>query len=132
MKIILFISRHYFLLRNYYIYLYITNFLDKAEKNNCDFYFKDFEIINKKTICIYNISFNLEDNIVSFIRQIRNIKKIKIDFLAIENKNFDIIFASRKYLHKMNKDKALEYLKNKKQGCLKQLSPAIYNALNIY
>ena len=89
---------------------FITNFLDKAEKNNCDFYFKDFEIINKNTICIYNISFNFEDNIVSFIKHIRNKKKIKIDFLGIENKNFDIIFASRKYLHKMSKDKALEYL----------------------
>jgi len=111
---------------------FITNFLDKAEKNNCDFYFKDFEIINKNTICIYNISFNFEDNIVSFIKHIRNKKKIKIDFLGIENKNFDIIFASRKYLHKMSKDKALEYLKNKKKGCLKQLSPPIYNALNIY
>jgi len=109
---------------------FITNFLDKAKKNNCDFYFKDFEIINKNTFCIYNISFDLEDNIISFIRYIRNIKKIKIDFLGIENNKFDILFASKKYLNKMDKYKAIQYLKNKKNGSLKELSPLIYKALN--
>jgi hypothetical protein len=107
----------------------ITNILDKAEKNNCEFYFKDFEFSNKNTLCIYSIQFGLENNMIAFIRYIRNQKKIKIDLLGIENTRLDILFASKKYLHTMNKDKAIEYLKNKKNGSLKELSPSIYSAL---
>lgn len=107
----------------------ITNILDKAEKNNCEFYFKDFEFSNKNTLCIYSIRFGLENNMIAFIRYIRNQKKIKIDLLGIENTRLDILFASKKYLHTMNKDKAIEYLKNKKNGSLKELSPSIYSAL---
>jgi len=106
---------------------FITKFLDNAEKNNCDFYYKDFEIINKNTICIYNINFNFEDNIIKFIRYIRNNKKIKIDFLGINDK--DIIFASKKYLNTIDKKIALQYLENKKNGSLEKLSPSIYHVL---
>lgn len=106
---------------------FITKFLDSAEKNNCDFYYQDFEIINKNTICIYNINFNFEDNIIKFIRHIRNNKKIKIDFLGINDK--DIIFASKKYLMTIDKNIALQYLKNKKNGYLEKLSPSIYQVL---
>ena len=106
---------------------FITKFLDSAEKNNCDFYYQDFEIINKNTICIYNINFNFEDNIIKFIRHIRNNKKIKIDFLGINDK--DIIFASKKYLNTIDKNIAIKYLKNKKNGSLEKLSPSIYQVL---
>ena len=106
---------------------FITNFLDNAEKNNCDFYYQDFEIMNKNTICIYNINFNFEDNIIKFIRYIRNNKKIKIDFLGINDK--DIIFASKKYLNTIDKNIAIQYLKNKKNGSLEKLSPSIYQVL---
>lgn len=107
----------------------ITDILDKAEKNNCDFYFKDFEFFNKNTLCVYNITFNFENNIISFIRYIRNIKNIKIDLLGIENKKLDILFASKKYLNKIDKNIANQYLKDKKDGYLKHLSPSIYSAL---
>ena len=106
---------------------FITKFLDNAEKNNCDFYYQDFEIINKNTICIYNINLNFEYNIIKFIRHIRNNKKIKIDFLGIHDK--DIIFASKKYLNTIDKNIALEYLKNKRNGSLEKLSPSIYQVL---
>ena len=41
----------------------ITEILDKAEKNNCDFYFKDFEFSKKNTLCVYNIRFDFEENL---------------------------------------------------------------------
>ena len=110
----------------------ITEILDKAEKNNCDFYFKDFEFSKKNTLCVYNIRFDFENNIISFIRYLRNYKKIKIDYLGIENSKLDTLFASKKYLNKMDKDTALQYLKNKKNGFLKQLSPSIYTALKCH
>tara|TARA_B100000424_G_scaffold271411_1_gene274002 strand:- start:55 stop:447 length:393 start_codon:yes stop_codon:yes gene_type:complete len=110
----------------------ITEILDKAEKNNCDFYFKDFEFSKKNTLCVYNIRFDFENNIISFIRYLRNYKKIKIDYLGIENSKLDTLFASKKYLNKMDKDTALQYLKNKKNGFLKELSPSIYSALKCH
>ena len=97
------------------------------KKINVIFIIKISKLLEKNTICIYNINFNFEDNIIKFIRHIRTNKKIKIDFLGINDK--DIIFASKKYLHTIDKNIALEYLKNKRNGSLEKLSPSIYQVL---
>jgi len=102
------------------------NIVANAKKNNCSFYFEDFDF-NKTFDCVYNFTFpDNEKNLISFIRFINTINKTKIDMIGYED---GVIYASKKYLNMMNKTKAMDYINNKKYNSFKINNPNIYRAL---
>ena len=97
-----------------------------AKKNNCTFYFEDFDFC-KSFNCVYNFTFPDNENfLISFIRYINSINKIKIDMIGYDDK---VVYASKKYLNLMNKDKAKEYISTKKYNYFKINNPNIYCAM---
>jgi hypothetical protein len=96
-----------------------------AKKNNCTFYFEDFDFC-KSFNYIYNFTFpDNEQSFVSFVHHIKRFK-IKIDMIGYDDK---VIYASKKYLKLMNKDKAREYISSKKYNYFKINNPEIYCAM---
>ena len=71
-----------------------------AEKNNCiDNYFI-FEIEGENTYisrndCIQIIEFNLDINVIKYIKEIEKYKFVKIDCIYLENK---VIYLSKRYI----------------------------------
>ncbi len=97
-----------------------------AKKNNCTFYFEDFDFC-KSFDCVYNFTFPDNENfLISFIRYINTIKKIKIDMIGYDN---NVVYASNKYLKLMSKDKAKEYISSKKYNSFKINNPKIFCAM---
>ena len=103
-----------------------SNIVANAKKNNCSFYFEDYDFY-KTFDCIYNFTFpDNEKYLISFICFINQQKKIKVDMIGYDDK---IIFASNKYLKSMNKDKAKDYIVAKKYNSFKINNPNIFHAL---
>jgi hypothetical protein len=99
---------------------------DIAYNNGCECFYVNYEFVGQqrrlyRQHCILTIHFSdNEDDICTFIRQIKNLpnKIIYIESLSYDDIIFKLIYVSKTYLNIMEKEKAKEYLSNKKKGIL--------------
>jgi len=94
-----------------------------AEKYNTVFSYNNHEIMGNRTIFRnhYVMTYLFEDNeseVASFIKQIKLMKNINIESISYDNCVLKMMYASKKYLNIMEKDKAKEYLENKRNNKL--------------
>ena len=95
-----------------------------AEKYNKTFSYNNHEIMGKNRTIFRNhyiMTYLFEDNeneIAKFIKQIKLMKHIHIESISYDNCVFKMMYASKKYLNIMDKDKAKEYLEKKRNNKL--------------
>ena len=109
----------------------IKNITEMKKKIN------DLALKNEKEICYFSyelmghgrtinrnhligiLYFYEEYNIINFIKSIKNLSKIYIECIGIDDIKFNIIYASKKYLNFMDKYKAKDYLKDRDELFIK-------------
>ena len=95
-----------------------------AEKYNKTFSYNNHEIMGKNRTIFRNhyvMTYLFEDNendIAKFVKQIKLMKHINIESISYDNCVFKMMYASKKYLNIMEKDKAKEYLEKKRNNTL--------------
>lgn len=109
----------------------VTNFiqtkdtiLKMAETHNKIFSYNNHEIMGKNRTIFRNhyvMTYLFEDNeieVAKFIKQIKLMKHINIESISYDNCVLKMMYASKKYLNIMEKDKAKEYLEKKRNNTL--------------
>jgi hypothetical protein len=94
-----------------------------AEKYNKTFSYNNYEIMGKNRTIFRNhyvmtYLFDDESDIVKFIKQIKLMKYIYIESISYDDCVFKMMYASKKYLNIMDKNKAKEYLEKKRNNTL--------------
>ena len=100
----------------------------RSKKNNCAFFYEDYEYLKKKIKNIFTFNFNEETDIISFIKYIKELPKIRIESISTEEP-YVLLHASKEYIKSMDTFKAKEFLQKKKDGELYKQSPNILNIL---
>jgi len=109
----------------------VTNFIQTkeiilklAETYNKIFSYNNHEIMGKNRTIFRNhyvMTYLFEDNeieVAKFIKQIKLMKHINIESVSYDNCILKMMYASKKYLNIMEKDKAKEYLEKKRNNTL--------------
>tara|TARA_Y100000389_G_C17328006_1_gene446552 strand:+ start:369 stop:779 length:411 start_codon:yes stop_codon:yes gene_type:complete len=109
----------------------VTNFIQTkeiilklAEKYNKIFSYNNHEIMGKNRTIFRNhyvMTYLFEDNeieVAKFIKQIKLMKHINIESISYDNCVLKMMYASKKYLNIMEKDKAKEYLEKRRNNTL--------------
>jgi len=110
--------------------------IDIALNYNCSNYYLNNEFSGKnrtihKNNCIYTFTFpENKEMLCEFIRIIKKMKGLYIENVVYENTTYTLIYASKKYLNIMEKEHALKYLQNKKEGIIYKNNPIIIKAIN--
>tara|TARA_A100001388_G_C28447143_1_gene346891 strand:+ start:71 stop:454 length:384 start_codon:yes stop_codon:yes gene_type:complete len=99
--------------------------VDKSKKNNCVYFYENYETTKKKQKLIYTFIFEEENDIVSFIRYIKDTPKVYIDSIYMEDPTVILLYASKEYIKIMDRDKVNDYLQKKKSCELYQHAPNI-------
>ena len=99
--------------------------VDKSKKNNCVYFYENYEKNKKKQKLIYTFIFEEENDIVSFIRYIKDTPKVYIDSIYMEDPTVILLYASKEYIKIMDRDKVNDYLQKKKSCELYQHAPNI-------
>lgn len=91
----------------------------KAEKNNCEMFYLNYEYDmegrqNVRNSAVLTLIFPEQDDIVNFIRFAREFKEAKIESLIILNKTPKLIYASSYYQQTMERSFVKDYKKNRK------------------
>ena len=111
-----------------------TEIINNAMKKHCEFYYENSEHYtigngrHKKNENNTILSFHFpdkEDKVISFIRFIKEQKKIYIDCIAYDNIKFVLLWGSKKYFLHNGKNLKKVYLKNKNAGILPQYGNGI-------
>tara|TARA_B100001964_G_C13824521_1_gene418778 strand:- start:71 stop:484 length:414 start_codon:yes stop_codon:yes gene_type:complete len=97
-----------------------------AYNNNCENFYVNYEFVGQQRKlyrhhCILTIHFSEnEDNVCKFIKQIKNLPNniIYVESLSYDDIIFKLIYVSKTYLNIMEKEKAKEYLSNRKKGII--------------
>ena len=94
-----------------------------AKKYNKTFSYNNHEIMGKNRTIFRNhyvmtYLFDDESDIVKFIKQIKLMKYIYIESISYDDCVFKMMYASKKYLNIMDKNKAKEYLEKKRNNTL--------------
>jgi hypothetical protein len=98
--------------------------LTKAENCRLLSFYKNYEFMGKnrrviRNHCILTFSFEEHMELVSeFIRFSKKMKTIHIESVSYDNAVFKMIYASKKYLNFMEKEFALKYIKDRRNGNL--------------
>ncbi len=109
--------------------------IDSAYNYKCQYHHDIYEFSGKRKQFFRNhyvLSFHFSDNIellCDFIRFIKKKKAIYIENIAYENITYKIIYASKSYLKMMQKEFALKYINEKKNGILQENNPLIFSVL---
>jgi hypothetical protein len=106
-----------------------TDVMSESKKNNCELFFEDFSITSKKKYSVLSFTFPTELDTINFLKYIQEIKKIKIESISTSDLICKLIYASRQYINIMDKDKAKEFLNDRKKGNLYKISPNIFKIL---
>jgi len=110
--------------------------IDSAYNYNCEYHSDMYEFSGKRKQFYRNhyiLSFHFTDNIellCDFIRFIKQKRGIYIENIAYENVTYKIIYASKSYLNLMQKEFALKYIDEKRNGILQENNPLIFTVLS--
>ena len=113
----------------------ISTLLDKAENCRLEHFYKNYEYMGKnrriiRNHCILTFIFEEHIELVSeFIRFVKKIKTINIESVSYDNAIFKLIYASKKYLNFMEKEFALKYIEDRRNGNLFQQDSILMKAI---
>ena len=113
----------------------ISTLLDKAEYCRLEHFYKNYEYMGKnrriiRNHCILTFIFEEHIELVSeFIRFVKKIKTINIESVSYDNAIFKLIYASKKYLNFMEKEFALKYIEDRRNGNLFQQDSILMKAI---
>ena len=113
----------------------ISTLLDKAENCRLEHFYKNYEYMGKnrriiRNHCILTFMFEEHIELVSeFIRFVKKIKTINIESVSYDNAIFKLIYASKKYLNFMEKEFALKYIEDRRNGNLFQQDSILMKAI---
>lgn len=106
-----------------------------ANNHECEFYYFDYELmgknrrINKTNIIITFMLPEKDENLIKFIKIIKKFKGVYIESVGLDYGRYSLMYASKKYLKKMDSYFAKEYLENKKNGKLFKQDSIIYQTI---
>ena len=113
----------------------INKLLTKAENCRLECFYKNYEFMGKnRTIirnhCILTFIFEEHMELVSeFIRYVKKLKIVNIESVSYDNAIFKLIYASKKYLNFMEKEFALKYIEDRRNGNLFQQDSILMKAI---
>jgi len=113
----------------------ISKLLNKAENCRLENFYKNYEYMGKNRRVIRNhcvLTFMFEEHIElvsEFIRFVKKIKTINIESVSYDNTVFKLIYASKKYLNFMEKEFALKYIEDRRNGNLFQQDSILMKAI---
>lgn len=113
----------------------INKLLTKAENCRLENFYKNYEFMGKnRTIirnhCILTFIFEEHMELVSeFIRYAKKLKIVNIESVSYDNAIFKLIYASKKYLNFMEKEFALKYIQDRRNGNLFQQDSILMKAI---
>jgi len=102
--------------------------IDRSKKNNCVFFYEDYEYSQKKVKNLFTFNFNEEDDIISFIKYIKDFPKIRMESISTEEP-YILLYASKEYIKLMDIYKAKEFIQKRKDGDLYKYSPNLLKVL---
>ena len=114
----------------------INKLLTKAENCRLEKFYKNFEFMGKnrriiRNHCILTFMFEEHIELVSeFIRFVKKIKTVNIESVSYDNAVFKLIYASKKYLNFMEKEFALKYIQDRRNGNLFQQDSILMKAIH--
>lgn len=110
--------------------------VEEALKNKCEIYFFNYEFMGKNRRILKNhfiLTFIFEENeelVANFIRFTKKHKRsVKVESIVYENCIYKLMYASSKYLNMMDKDKAKDYIENRKSNNLYKQNSIIIKTL---
>tara|TARA_B100000963_G_scaffold274117_1_gene242343 strand:- start:1034 stop:1444 length:411 start_codon:yes stop_codon:yes gene_type:complete len=113
----------------------ISKLLNKAENCRLENFYKNYEYMGKnrrviRNHCILTFMFEEHLELVSeFIRYVKKFKTVNIESVSYDNAIFKLIYASKKYLNFMEKEFALKYIEDRRNGNLFQQDSILMKAI---
>ena len=113
----------------------ISKLLTKAENCRLENFYKNYEYMGKnrriiRNHCILTFMFEEHLELVSeFIRFVKKIKTVNIESVSYDNAIFKLIYESKKYLNFMEKEFALKYIEDRRNGNLFQQDSILMKAI---
>ena len=112
-----------------------SKLLNKAENCRLENFYKNYEYMGKnrrviRNHCILTFMFEEHLELVSeFIRYVKKFKTVNIESVSYDNAVFKLIYASKKYLNFMEKEFALKYIEDRRNGNLFQQDSILMKAI---
>ena len=113
----------------------INKLLIKAENCRLEKFYKNYEFMGKNRTIIRNhcvLTFIFEEHmelVSEFIRYVKKLKIVNIESVSYDNAVFKLIYASKKYLNFMEKEFALKYIEDRRNGNLFQQDSILMKAI---
>tara|TARA_B100000963_G_scaffold342578_1_gene343583 strand:- start:328 stop:738 length:411 start_codon:yes stop_codon:yes gene_type:complete len=113
----------------------VSTLLDKAENCRLEHFYQNYEYMGKnrriiRNHCILTFMFEEHIELVSeFIRFVKKLKTVNIESVSYDNAIFKLIYASKKYLNFMEKEFALKYIEDRRNGNLFQQDSILMKAI---
>ena len=113
----------------------INKLLTKAENCRLENFYKNYEFMGKNRTIIRNhcvLTFIFEEHmelVSEFIRYVKKLKIVNIESVSYDNAVFKLIYASKKYLNFMEKEFALKYIQDRRNGNLFQQDSILMKAI---
>jgi len=110
--------------------------IDSAYNYKCQYHSDIYEFSGRRKQFYRNhyvLSFHFTDNIellCDFIRYIKTKKSIYIENISYDDIVYKIIYASKTYLNIMQKEFALKYINDRKNGSLQEKNPLIFKTIH--
>lgn len=113
----------------------VSALLNKAENCRLEHFYQNYEYMGKnrriiRNHCILTFMFEEHIELVSeFIRFVKRLKTVNIESVSYDNAIFKLIYASKKYLNFMEKEFALKYIEDRRNGNLFQQDSILMKAI---
>ena len=113
----------------------ISKLVEKAENCRLEHFYKNYEYMGKnrriiRNHCILTFMFEEHLELVSeFIRFVKKNRTVNIESVSYDNAVFKLIYASKKYLNFMEKEFALKYIEDRRNGNLFQQDSILMKAI---